>query len=187
MKQILTQFLSSTARTVVAAVALLATLALASPVPAARARTRGPTRSRPASPCCTPSSPSPSRPGTRLAELTQVMRTMRKPWTRFGSPGPTRPDRDRNRRSQILCRDHHGHAEGLKKFLPVFETLYGSMSDAQKAQADTLFAAPAPLPVGGENKMSKAPTTRARVRPRPPNRAPARANGPRAQNTEEVK
>ena len=34
------------------------------------------------------------------------------------------------------------HAEGLKSFLPVFETLYGSMSDAQKAQADTLFRGP---------------------------------------------
>ena len=34
------------------------------------------------------------------------------------------------------------HAEGLKKFIPVFEALYGSMSDAQKAQADTLFRGP---------------------------------------------
>ena len=31
------------------------------------------------------------------------------------------------------------HAEGLKKFIPVFETLYASMSDTQKAQADSLF------------------------------------------------
>jgi hypothetical protein len=31
------------------------------------------------------------------------------------------------------------HAEGLKKFVPVFETLYASMSDAQKQNADTLF------------------------------------------------
>jgi len=31
------------------------------------------------------------------------------------------------------------HAEGLKKFIPVFETLYVSMSDAQKKNADTLF------------------------------------------------
>jgi hypothetical protein len=31
------------------------------------------------------------------------------------------------------------HAAGLKKFVPVFQTLYASMSDAQKAQADTLF------------------------------------------------
>jgi hypothetical protein len=31
------------------------------------------------------------------------------------------------------------HAAGLKKFVPAFEPLYASMSDAQKAQADTLF------------------------------------------------
>jgi hypothetical protein len=31
------------------------------------------------------------------------------------------------------------HADGLKKFIPVFEPLYASMSDAQKKDADTLF------------------------------------------------
>jgi len=31
------------------------------------------------------------------------------------------------------------HAAGLKKFVPVFQALYASMSEAQKAQADTLF------------------------------------------------
>ena len=31
------------------------------------------------------------------------------------------------------------HADGLKKFIPVFEPLYVSMSDAQKKNADTLF------------------------------------------------
>ena len=31
------------------------------------------------------------------------------------------------------------HAAGLKKFIPVFEALYTSMSDAQKKNADTLF------------------------------------------------
>jgi protein CpxP len=31
------------------------------------------------------------------------------------------------------------HADGIKKFTPVFETLYASMSDAQKAEADALF------------------------------------------------
>jgi hypothetical protein len=30
-------------------------------------------------------------------------------------------------------------AEGIKKFIPVFETLYNSMSDAQKKSADILF------------------------------------------------
>lgn len=31
------------------------------------------------------------------------------------------------------------HAEGLKKFTPVFKTLYDSMSDAQKKNADAVF------------------------------------------------
>jgi periplasmic protein CpxP/Spy len=31
------------------------------------------------------------------------------------------------------------HADGLKKFIPVFEPLYASMSDSQKKDADTLF------------------------------------------------
>jgi protein CpxP len=31
------------------------------------------------------------------------------------------------------------HADGLKKFVPVFEALYASMSDAQKKNADTIF------------------------------------------------
>ena len=31
------------------------------------------------------------------------------------------------------------HADGLKKFIPAFESLYASMSDAQKKDADTLF------------------------------------------------
>jgi len=31
------------------------------------------------------------------------------------------------------------HAEGIKKFLPTFEALYASMSDTQKQHADALF------------------------------------------------
>jgi len=31
------------------------------------------------------------------------------------------------------------HADGIKKFIPVFESLYASMSDAQKKDADKLF------------------------------------------------
>ena len=33
------------------------------------------------------------------------------------------------------------HADGLKKFIPVFQQLYDSMSDAQKKRADALFRA----------------------------------------------
>ena len=31
------------------------------------------------------------------------------------------------------------HADGIKKFIPAFEPLYASMSDAQKKNADTIF------------------------------------------------
>jgi hypothetical protein len=31
------------------------------------------------------------------------------------------------------------HADGLKKFIPVFESLYNSMSDEQKKNADVIF------------------------------------------------
>ena len=42
------------------------------------------------------------------------------------------------------------HADGLKKFIPVFEALYASMSDDQKKDADTLFR------YGGHHKKSKS-------------------------------
>ncbi|HME43891.1 MAG TPA: Spy/CpxP family protein refolding chaperone [Syntrophorhabdales bacterium] len=32
------------------------------------------------------------------------------------------------------------HADGIQKFIPVFEALYNNMSDAQKKNADTVFA-----------------------------------------------
>lgn len=41
------------------------------------------------------------------------------------------------------------HADGLKKFIPVFEELYAGMSDVQKKEADTLFR------YGGHHKKSK--------------------------------
>jgi hypothetical protein len=41
------------------------------------------------------------------------------------------------------------HVEGIKKFTPAFETLYASMSDVQKKQADALFR-------GIEHKKMKA-------------------------------
>lgn len=41
------------------------------------------------------------------------------------------------------------HEDGIKKFIPVFTTLYGSMSDAQKKDADALFR-------NAGEKMSKA-------------------------------
>ena len=44
------------------------------------------------------------------------------------------------------------HAAGLKKFVPVFQTLYASMSDAQKAQADTLFRGHGPSRTAAKKK-----------------------------------
>lgn len=41
------------------------------------------------------------------------------------------------------------HADGIKKFTPVFATLYAGMSDAQKKEADALFR-------HGGHKMSKS-------------------------------
>jgi LTXXQ motif family protein len=43
------------------------------------------------------------------------------------------------------------HADGIKRFTPVFATLYTSMSDAQKSQADDLFR----HGVHGKSKKSK--------------------------------
>lgn len=34
---------------------------------------------------------------------------------------------------------NQAHADGIKKFIPVFEALYASMSDAQKKNADIVF------------------------------------------------
>jgi DNA-binding transcriptional regulator PaaX len=46
------------------------------------------------------------------------------------------------------------HAEGLQKFVPVFGALYASMSDAQKANANTMFRGHHRSPTAAE-KMSK--------------------------------
>jgi hypothetical protein len=37
------------------------------------------------------------------------------------------------------------HANGLQKFIPVFETLYQNMSDEQKKNADLLFGRRDPM------------------------------------------
>ena len=37
------------------------------------------------------------------------------------------------------------HANGLQKFIPVFETLYQNMSDEQKRNADLLFGRRDPM------------------------------------------
>jgi periplasmic protein CpxP/Spy len=44
------------------------------------------------------------------------------------------------------------HADGLKNFIPAFESLYASMSDDQKKDADTLFR------YGGHHRKGKGRT-----------------------------
>jgi periplasmic protein CpxP/Spy len=54
------------------------------------------------------------------------------------------------------------HANGIRKFTPLFETLYASMSDAQKKEADALFQK------GDRKKSSNQMTSKAATSP-PPN------------------
>jgi hypothetical protein len=69
---------------------------------------------------------------------------------------PLIDDRKANARNMTAVDDLHSyaaiteaHVEGIKKFTPAFETLYASMSDVQKKQADTLFR-------GLDHKKAKA-------------------------------
>ena len=190
MKPIATEFLSSTARTVVAAVALLATLALASPVPAATSDQAAPpagTRPArvlaaepPAAPVPTAPRPRPAAKATRTdrveARITMLhaklaitpaqepawqnlIQVMRANAQTMEALSTARADKARTATAVDDLKSYAeittAHAEGLKNFVPVFETLYGSMSDAQKAQADTLFRGPHhPRPAA--KTMSKA-------------------------------
>jgi hypothetical protein len=180
MKQITTQLTGPVARTVAVAAALLATLALASPVPAATSDVAAPAGTRPArvlaaqppaAPAPTVTSPAPaparaakaSRPDRVEARITMLHAKLAiTPAQEPAWQNLTQVMRDNEQTMEALTKaradktksmtavDHlksyaeitTAHAEGLKKFIPVFETLYGSMSDAQKAQADTLFRGP---------------------------------------------
>jgi hypothetical protein len=178
MKRIATQFTVPAARAVAAA-ALLATLAFASPARAAaidlaHAPTAG-TRpaqvmvaqaTSPPAPAATKPVPGPARAAkasradrveARITMLhaklvitpaqedlwknvTQVMRDNAQTMealtkTRAAQAKTMTAVDDLNSYSEIA----EAHAAGLKKFVPVFQALYASMSDAQKAQADTLF------------------------------------------------
>ena len=46
---------------------------------------------------------------------------------------------DLRQRPDPIASGRDAHADGIKKFTPAFETLYVSMSDAQKKDADALF------------------------------------------------
>ena len=179
MKHIATQFTVPAARTVAAA-ALFATLALASPVPAATGDLAPPAGTRPArvlaaqqpaSPAPTVTSPAPAPPRAAKASrsdrvearitmlhaklaitaaqepawqnLTQVMRDNEQTMEALTK---ARADKTKSMTAVDDLKSYaemtNAHADGLKKFVPVFEALYVSMSDAQKAQADTLFRGP---------------------------------------------
>jgi hypothetical protein len=193
MKHILTQF-------TVPAAALLATLALASPVPAATSDVASPAGTRPvrilaaqapAPPAPAVASPAPappraakgarSRPDqveTRITMLhsklaitaaqepawQNLIQVMRDNAQAMEALRTARADKAKTATAVDDLKSYAeittAHAEGLKKFIPVFETLYGSMSDAQKAQADTLFRGPQHHNrPAAKKKMSKAQST----------------------------
>jgi len=51
------------------------------------------------------------------------------------------------------------HAEGLTTFLPAFEALYASMSDAQKAEANTMFRGHHRRPTAAKATKPKSPAS----------------------------
>jgi hypothetical protein len=198
MKQITTQLTGPVARTVAVAAALLATLALASPVPAATSDVAAPAGTRPARvlaaqppapPAPTVTSPAPaparaakaSRPDRVEARITMLhaklaitaaqepawqnlIQVMRDNAQAMEALRTARADKAKTATAIDDLKSYAeittAHAEGLKKFIPVFETLYGSMSDAQKAQADTLFRGPQHHNrPAAKKKMSKAQST----------------------------
>ena len=176
MTHILTQLTVPAARTVVAAAALLATLALASPGPAATSDQAAPAGTRPVRVLAaeTPTPPAPAASSPRLAAKAtrtdhvearitmlhaklaitpaqepawqNVIQVMRANAQTMQALSTARADKAKTMTAIDDLKSYaeitNAHAEGLKTFLPVFETLYASMSDAQKAQADTLFRGP---------------------------------------------
>jgi protein CpxP len=87
---------------------------------------------------------------TQWQQVAQVMRDNE------NALQPLIEERKSNARSMTAVDDLHSyekitkaHVEGIKKFTPAFETLYSSMSDEQKRQADVLFR-------GIEHKKMKA-------------------------------
>jgi periplasmic protein CpxP/Spy len=139
MKGIATQFTVPVAR-MVAAAALLATCALAGPAGAAPAATSRADRVEAritmlhAKLAITPAQEE------LWKNVTQVMRdnaqAMAALATARGDKAATMTPVDDLKSYAELA---EAHADGLKKFVPVFEPLYASMSDAQKANATTLF------------------------------------------------
>jgi hypothetical protein len=173
MKRIATQFTVPAARTVAAA-ALLATLALASP-----ARPASVLVAQAAAPAATSPVPGPARAAkasgvnrveariTMLHATLKITPAQEELWTQV-----TQVMRDNAQTMEALTKARaaqaktmtavedlnsyseiaEAHAAGLKKFVPVFQALYASMSDAQKAQADTLFRGHGPSRTAAKKK-----------------------------------
>jgi protein CpxP len=77
---------------------------------------------------------------TQWQQVAQVMRDNE------NALQPLIAERKNNARNMSAVDDLHSyekiteaHVEGIKKFTPAFETLYASMSDEQKRQADAMF------------------------------------------------
>ena len=180
MKRIATQFTVPAARTVAAA-ALLATLALASPARAAaidlaHAPTAGTLPAQvmvaqatsPPAPAATSPAPAPvpaakaskSRADRVEARITMlhaklaitpaqedlwknVTQLMRENAQTMETLTKARADKATTMTAVEDLKSYtelvDAHAAGLKKFVPAFEPLYASMSDAQKADANTMF------------------------------------------------
>jgi periplasmic protein CpxP/Spy len=156
MKQVLTQL---TVRTVAVAVALLAMLALAGPAPAATSAHSHADRVEARITMLHAKLAITAAQEPAWQNVTQVMRdnaqAMEALRVARADKAPTATALDDLKSYAEIAT---AHAEGLKKFLPVFETLYGSMSDAQKVQADTLFRGPQHHKRPAAKKMSKAPS-----------------------------
>ena len=178
MQRIATQFTVPAARTVAAA-ALLATLAFASPARAATGDLAhapmvgtGPAQvmvaqaTSPPAPAVTSPAPGPERAAkaskvdrveARITMLhstlnitpaqeelwTHVTQVMRDNAQTMEALAQARADKAKTMTAVEDLKSYaeitDAHADGLKKFVPVFEALYASMSDAQKANANTMF------------------------------------------------
>jgi hypothetical protein len=80
--------------------------------------------------------------------------------TRSGNAATMTPVDDLKSYSEIA----DAHADGLQKFIPVFESLYSSMSDAQKLNADKLFRHRSPMKSKAKAKAKAEAKTKAETK-----------------------
>ena len=76
-------------------------------------------------------------------QWTKVAQTMRDNAKTMDALTQARVDNEKNMNAVDDLKSYgeitDAHADGIKKLTPVFATLYASMSDAQKKEADTMF------------------------------------------------